>query len=714
MVINPLLKMAALAGVSTALLLHIRRGDNVNATDNKGRSALMMAASRGHVEVCTLLIEAGANLHALDADGKSAFEIANECGRFDVMELLRKHDIEIQELISDELITQDPVTLVGREGTIADDDGIDLSVWIEVVYSEPPPTDQQTLVLASLIQRQISAHIPIDTDEDWSDIDIDLPDTQPRRRRKSGLDIEDRSAAYELFLDGLENGSISRWRILEVASGNNSEPDEELLDHLILTVNELGIAIDDDSFGWRISNDIAYIDEQTEQLAEDAVAFLSELTLQDNDPLKIYVKVFGSEALLSREEEVDLARAIEGALDEAILAILRCPSALVETLRIAAEIEQGNIAPSVMVNKDLVVNFDDAALINERNEISESKNDEDEDEGNNDELDTENNSFFDFFRFHIADIRRLLPTLSSGVSNEIVEALRGLRLSWHFLEYLKETITFDGSESEFGNHISLAIHNASKARHRMIESNLRLVYSIAKKYTWRGMEFSDLIQEGNLGLMRGVEKYDYRLGFKFSTYATWWIRQRITRAIADQVRLVRVPVHMVELINQAERVRDVIEFKTGKSALASEIATQLSMPVRKIEQALRASRGSVSLDSIAEDINLTETIYESLPDRSPGPEELAMDWSLRKTINELLTTLDPKEADILRLRYGLNSQKNHTLEEVGQVFGVTRERIRQIEAKALLKLRHPNRSQRLSDFVVIPSRKAIKEVEDDS
>lgn len=575
---------------------------------------------------------------------------------------------------------------------------LDLSVSIEVIDSAPPLADKQSLASASLIQKERSAHIPTDADEDGVDRHIDLAGTQRGIKRKSRLDVDDRSATYELFLDGLEHGSVSRSRITEVATSNSNEPDEELLAHLILTVGELGFIIDEDSFGWRAPNDITYVEEKSEQLAENAVAFLSDLTLQENDPLRIYIKAFGSEALLSREAEVDLGRTMEAALDEAIAAVACCSSALVEILRVAAEIEQGKIPHSVMVNKDVAVKLeDDATLINEEIEIPESTN---EDEENNEGFDAGNNLLPDF-RSRIADIHRLLPALSSGGSNEILEVLRGLRLSWRFLEHLEQVVTAAGAELEFGRKMSLAINDASRARSRMIESNLRLVYSIAKKYTWSGMELSDLIQEGNFGLIKGVEKFDYRRGFKFSTYATWWIRQSISKAIADQARLVRLPVHMMHLVNQVERVRDGIESKTGKSARASDIALQVSMPVYKVKQALRASRETVSLDSSAGNMDVTETISESLADTSPGPEDRVMNRCLRDTMNELLSTLAPKEANILRLRYGFtDDQEEHTLEEVSQAIGITRERIRQIEARTLRQLRHSSQTQKLTAFIV--------------
>ena len=329
--------MAALAGVQNAVRLLITRDDNINAIDSNGRSALMMAASRGHIGTCKLLLEAGADPHTLDREGKSALVIAHGYGHFDVVELLREPVLEVLEVLVPDIKELAPQVAFPKLEAISNSpecDGFDLSGWIEITESAPPLADQQSLLLASRIQREISAHVPIDADEDWSDVDIDLPDAKRGRRLKNGLDIEEQSAAYELFLDGLEDGSVSRRRITEIAASNSSELDEELLAHLILTLGELGIAIDEESFGWQSANDRTSLEDQSEQLATDAVAFLSDLTRQDNDPLKIYVKAFGRMALLSREEEVDLGRSIEIALDEAIVTIALCSSALTELIRV--------------------------------------------------------------------------------------------------------------------------------------------------------------------------------------------------------------------------------------------------------------------------------------------------------------------------------------------------------------------------------------------
>ena len=307
-------------------------------------------------------------------------------------------------------------------------------------------------------------------------------------------------------------------------------------------------------------------------------------------------------------------------------------------------------------------------------------------------------------RMYLKEIGKV-PLLSADDEIELAQKMEAGSVAVEKIPLLKERLAETGDEQEKEEiqaeikALQLDVDRGSDAKKRLAEANLRLVVSIAKRYVGRGMLFLDLIQEGNLGLIKAVEKFDYRKGYKFSTYATWWIRQAITRAIADQARTIRIPVHMVETINKLIRVSRQLLQELGREPTPEEIAEEMKMPVERVREILKISQEPVSLETPIgeeEDSHLGDFIKD---DNVPVPADAATFTLLKEQLEEVLGTLTEREQKVLTLRFGLEDGRARTLEEVGKEFNVTRERIRQIEAKALRKLRHPSRSRKLKDYL---------------
>ena len=354
-------------------------------------------------------------------------------------------------------------------------------------------------------------------------------------------------------------------------------------------------------------------------------------------------------------------------------------------------LEQNGIDVLKISNDDDV---DDDIILDEEDEVEVEKIDLSVPEGV---------SVEDPVRMYLKEIGKV-PLLSADEEIELAQNMEDGAVATEKINVLKGRL--DGASEEEKAEIKEEIKTLQRdvdkgadAKKRLAEANLRLVVSIAKRYVGRGMLFLDLIQEGNLGLIKAVEKFDYHKGYKFSTYATWWIRQAITRAIADQARTIRIPVHMVETINKLIRVSRQLLQELGREPLPEEIAKEMDMPVERVREILKISQEPVSLETPIgeeEDSHLGDFIQD---DNVPVPAEAAAQTLLKEQLDEVLDTLTEREQKVLRLRFGMNDGRARTLEEVGREFDVTRERIRQIEAKALRKLRHPSRSRKLRDYL---------------
>jgi RNA polymerase primary sigma factor len=463
-----------------------------------------------------------------------------------------------------------------------------------------------------------------------------------------------------------------------------------------------------------------------------------------SDPVRMYLREMGSVPLLTREGEIELARRIERGQNKVRKALSRCPVVIQEIFRLAEQVASGELPiREVLAIPDLANEqtqekhkqefleaveeirplFQKVQQLSRRLVAVPQSTKPKQHRALRRELARCAVMMSRKVRalpFDPLVERRLCEAVRNAVETlrvpeqEIARIQRKLEEPDAPVRELRKELKLHTSrlrqlEEEYGasafqlrqtlKKIDEGQQEADAAKKQLIEANLRLVVSIAKRYTNRGLQFLDLIQEGNLGLMKAVEKFNYRRGYKFSTYATWWVRQAITRAIADQARTIRIPVHMIETINKLVRAQRQLQQELGRDPTTEELAKRLEMPVAKVRKVLRVGQEPISLETPVgeeEESHLGDFIVDS---RVRSPSEEVINLNLREQTAEVLKTLSPREEKVIKMRFGLMDGSEHTLEEVGQHFQVTRERIRQIEAKALRKLRHPSRSNRLRHFL---------------
>ena len=727
-----------MAGVESAVQIHIDRGDDLNARDASGMTPLMLSAARNKSAICKLLLSAGADHRLLDLSGRTAVQIAIAAGSEAAATILNAVNAQTNTISSlGNAFSSEPATKPAAEGQpptipcakvtalgepeksktsvdpetptelptqrrdptsapafdVTGDGEFDLSSWETEEETTRPEADLAIVNSASAVQIAITTYVPIDSSTEWGDIDAYLPEVALPLARAE--DAEGRATLRRLLLRAVREGSVPALDVQAQSANEDRSGNSDAATYLTMVINDLGAEIDErfEYFNANESFEVFVDPEETpdeELILEEALAAIDRAASPRHEPLRIYQREFQSLQLLSAEEEVKLARDMEAALDAALEALATWPDGIARTLAAGADAVAGirKLSSICLSNESESEPASPGSLEADSLVQAELREGEDEDE---DEEKTDKRPA-DASGTTFASALGRLTSLVEGKDGqrasylEIRQALGELRLNRHFLLELIDT-----NEQPSSKRFHHAMVDFRRARDRMTEANLKLSFFHAKKYLHSGEPLDDLAQEGNIGLLKAVDRYDWRRGFRFSTYATWWIRQQISRYVAEKVRIIRVPTHIHEKLQRVERLAQDFEKVFSREPTIDELAERVEMPPHKLAALLRIAPNPSSIDEATVDGMIAIDARDAYTSLDPADivDRIQMNRAVDGYVSSL-STRDHKEERVLRMRFGIGVKDELTLEEIGTLLQVTRERVRQIEAKALRKLKHPS------------------------
>lgn len=677
--LNPLLKLAAISGVQSAIKFHIQRGDDLDAPDSSGATPLILAASKKKVAAVRLLLDAGADPLISDKKGMDALAHAIDGGCHMTINLLKEAMARVPPIQHPSNTISESIPI--DESTVAivslDEEPLGELFFNDWEAEEEPlaPEGDGTIIdAARQANENIALHKAINGDEGWEDIDLHLPVRAAPLVRNRGAGI-----IRDFFLLALREKAVPENELIEICLDNDGSRNLEAERLLTLVAGELGASIVE----W-VPTDNSHQDTPTEEeelLLIEAEEFAEDLASDCNNTLRAYLKDIRGGLrveLLEAEEEIALSREMEDAWRAALSALAQWPAGLSALKDEAAQVALRE------VDHDIYCVGSEPSLDDASSSLSDSTS-----TGTDEEEESVLSHEAAYFISAVAS----LDTEKSDFQSTL-QALESAPLTRSVLLKLATKATQDVEGIRFAE----ALRRQTAARERMILANLRLAVSIAKKYRWSSTPFEDLIQEANIGLMKAVERFDWRRGFRFSTYATWWIRQQISRGIADKSRVVRAPVHIQEEARRVLQEKEQIEVQLGRMESLAEAASRIGASCEKTATLLSMFEEAISLEETAPFTGLPR-MDSLLINNDNDQEELAEHSALQKCLQEILEELDERSRQVIQMRFGLLDDNSMTLEEVGQHFGVTRERIRQIESKAMRKLRQPRRFEVLWPFM---------------